>query len=72
MFRKVRDAKYGYFVTTASFTEKAISFSKNKNIFMIDNNVLKSLFLQAVYTEAFNVDIEDPVKFLSEKITSGI
>ena len=44
-------AKYGYFITTTSFSNQAEEFCKNKEIILIDGLRLKKLFLLAVKVE---------------------
>jgi|GEM_PF-2798051 len=42
------DAKYGYFVTTSSFSDQAKSFCNGKSIELIDGASLKPLFIQSM------------------------
>lgn len=44
-------AEYGFFITTSSFSENAKEFCKDKNIYLVDGEKLKKLFLLAIQIE---------------------
>jgi hypothetical protein len=44
------DAKFGYFITTSSFSDQAKSFCIGKGIELIDGVALKPLFIQSIRT----------------------
>lgn len=45
------NAQLGYFITTTSFSEQAIEFSKDKQIYLIDGVRLKKIVLHAIAIE---------------------
>jgi len=49
------DAKFGYFITTSSFSDQAKSFCAGKNIELIDGASLQSLFLQSIRAASQNI-----------------
>jgi len=68
------NAKYGFFVTSGSFSEQAADFCKNKEICLINGSRLKKLFLLAVTVEnnkkPYEEALRNPTSFIFDSLDS--